>query len=140
MIVLDTNVVSALIHPVPQVAVASWFADHATSSLYLTAVNEAELRYGLAIMPQGRRRDGLASALERMLRGGFANRILPFDGDAAAAYAEIAAARRIAGRPVSHADSQIAAIALSRGMAVATRNLRDFANMGIDTIDPWEGG
>ena len=138
MIVLDTNVVSALIHPVPQVAVTSWFADRATSSLYLTAVNEAELRYGLAIMPRGRRRDGLASALERMLRGGFASRILPFDSDAARAYAEIASARRTAGRPASLADSQIAAIARSRGMAVATRNVRDFAEMGIDVIDPWE--
>ena len=140
MIVLDTNVVSALIHPVPQVAVASWFADRATSSLYLTAVNEAELRYGLAIMPRGRRRDGLASALERMLTTGFANRILPFDRDAAQAYAEIASSGRAAGRPVSHADSQIAAIARSRGMAVATRNLRDFAEMGIEVIDPWQAG
>ena len=139
MIVLDTNVVSALTHPVPQVAVASWFAGQATSSLYLTAVNEAELRYGMAIMPRGRRRDGLASALERMLRGGFANRILPFDSAAARAYAEIASARRSAGHPVPLADGQIAAIARSRGMAVATRNVRDFAGMGIAVIDPWAG-
>ena len=138
MIVLDTNVVSALIHPVPQVAVVSWFGERETSSLYLTAVNEAELRYGLAIMPRGRRRDELASALERMLRGGFANRILPFDSAAARAYAEIASARRPAGRPAPLADCQIAAIARSRGMAVATRSLRDFAEIGIEMIDPWE--
>lgn len=140
MIVLDTNVVSALINPVRDTAVSSWFADRATSSLYLTAINEAELRFGLAIMPPGRRRDGLASALERMLRAGFASRILPFDSDAATAYAEIGAARRRSGRPVSHSDCQIAAIARSRGMAVATRNLRDFADMGIAVIDPWDAG
>ena len=73
-----------------------------------------------------------------MLRTGFSSRILPFDSDAARAYAEVASGRRAAGRPVSHADCQIAAIARSRGMAVATRNVRDFVDMGIDVIDPWE--
>ena len=138
MIVLDTNVVSALINPMRDAAVSSWFADRVTSSLYLTAVNEAELRFGLAIMPPGRRRDGLASALERMLRTGFANRILPFDSDAAMAYAAVASGRRASGRPVAQADCQIAAIARSRGMAVATRNVRDFVDMGIAVIDPWD--
>ena len=138
MIVLDTNVVSGLMLPERDSATASWMAGQATSNLYLTAVTEAELRFGLAIMPPGRRRDGLASALERMLRTGFANRVLPFDREAASAYAEIAAARRRTGRPISQPDCQIAAIARSRGMAVATRNLRDFEDMGIDVIDPWE--
>ena len=138
MIVLDTNVVSGLMLTVRDSATASWMAGQVTSSLYLTAVTEAELRFGLAIMPAGRRRDGLSSALERMLRGGFANRVLPFDREAASTYAEIAAARRRIGRPISQLDCQIAAIARSRGMAVATRNLRDFAEMGIDLIDPWD--
>ena len=138
MIVLDTNVVSGLMLPVRDGATASWMAGQATSSLYLTAVTEAELRFGLAIMPAGRRRDGLSSALERMLRAGFANRVLPFDRQAASTYAEIAADRRRIGRPISQPDCQIAAIARSRGMAVATRNLRDFAETGIDLIDPWE--
>ena len=106
--------------------------------VYLTTITEAELRYGFAIMPEGRRREGLESALERMLHDAFARRILPFDSDAAIAYAEIADGRRAAGRPVSPADCQIAAIARSRGMAVATRNVRDFVDMGIDVIDPWE--
>ena len=137
VLVFDTNVLSELMRPTPSAAITSWVAERATSSLHLTAVSEAELRYGLAIMPPGRRRDGLAEGLERMLRTGFANRILPFDSAAASAYAEIAAARRAMGRPMPEADCQIAAIARSRDMAVVTRNVRDFADAGIDVIDPW---
>ena len=140
MFVLDTNVVSELMRPVPDPVVASWVANRATASLFLTAFIEAELRFGLAVMPPGRRRDGLAAGLERMLQPGFTNRVLPFDSAAARAYAEIAAARRAAGRPVSHPDNQIAAIAHSRGMAVATRNIRDFEDMGIVVINPWVVG
>ena len=137
MFVLDTNVVSELMRPTPEPAVSSWVAGLATATLFLTAITEAELRSGLAVMPPGSRRDGLAAGLERMLRPGFANRILPFDSAAARAYAEIAAARRVIGRPVSHPDGQTAAIAHSRGMAVATRNIRDFEDMGIALINPW---
>ena len=137
MLVIDTNVVSELMRPTPNAVIASWIAERATSSLHLTAVSEAELRFGLAIMPPGRRRDGLAEGLERMLRTGFANRVLPFDSAAAAAYAEIAAARRAMGRPMPQADCQIAAIARSRGMAIVTRNVSDFVDVGIDVIDPW---
>ena len=137
MFVLDANVVSDLMRLAPDPAVASWVVGRATASLFLTAISEAELRFGLAVMPPGRRRDGLAAGLERMLRPGFANRILPFDSTAARDYAGIAAARRAAGRPVSQLDSQIAAIAHSRGMAVATRNIRDFEGMGIALINPW---
>ncbi len=137
MPVFDTNVLSELMRPAPNTAITSWVAEQTTSTLYLTAVSEAELRYGLAIMPPGRRRDGLAQGLERMLRTGFANRILPFDSSAAYTYAEIAAARRALGRPMPEADCQIAAIARSRDMAVVTRNVRDFADTGIGVIDPW---
>ncbi len=140
MLVIDTNVLSELMRPTPDSVVASWIAERATASLYLTAVSEAELRFGLAIMPPGRRRDGLAEGLERMLRSGFANRVLPFDSTAASAYAEIASARRAIGRPMPEADCQIAAIARSRGMAVVTRNVRDFADSGIDVMDPWTDG
>ena len=139
MVVLDTNVLSELMRPAADRAIAAWFADRATSSLYLTAVSEAELRFGIAIMPSGRRRDGLAEGLERMLRTGFGNRILPFDSRAAHAYAEIAAARRRMGRRIPEADCQIAAIARSHGMAVATRNVGDFSDTGIEVIDPWAG-
>jgi len=137
VLVFDTNVLSELMRPAPNTAIVSWVAERATSSLHLTAISEAELRYGLAIMPPGRRRDGLAQGLERMLRTGFANRILPFDSAAASAYAEIAAARRTMGRPMPEADCRIAAIARSRGMEVVTRNARDFAEAGVDVIDPW---
>ncbi len=137
VLVFDTNVLFELMRPTPSTAITSWVAERATSSLHLTAVSEAELRFGLAIMPPGRRRDGLAQGLERMLRTGFANRILPFDSAAASAYAEIAATRRAMGRPMPEADCQIAAIARSRDMAVVTRNVRDFADAGIDVIDPW---
>ena len=137
MLVVDTNVLSELMRPTPNAVVASWIAERATSSLHITAVSEAELRLGLAIMSPGRRRDGLAEGLERMLRTGFANRILPFDSGSASAYAEIAAARRAMGRPMSEVDCQIAAIARSRGMAVATRNVRDLSDAGVDVIDPW---
>ncbi|MCY3877765.1 MAG: type II toxin-antitoxin system VapC family toxin [Rhodobacteraceae bacterium] len=137
MLVSDTNVLSELMRPAPNTVISSWVAERATSSLHLTAVSEAELRFGLAIMPPGRRRDGLAAGLERMLRTGFANRILPFDSAAASAYAETAAVRRAMGRPMPEADCQIAAIARSRGMAVVTRNVRGFAEADIDVIDPW---
>ena len=138
MFILDTNVVSELMRPAPDPAIASWVAERATSSLFLTAVTEAELRFGLAVTPPGKRRDGLAVGLERMLETGFANRILPFDSAAARTYAGIAAARRRRARPPAQADCQIAAIARSRGMAVATRNVRDFEEMGIDVFNPWD--
>ena len=143
VLVFDTNMLFELMRPTPNSAIASWVAERATSTLHLTVVSEAELGYGLAIMQPGRRCDGLVQGLEglegleRMLRTGFANRILPFDSPAASAYAETAAARRAVGRPTPEADCQIAAIACSRGMAVVTRNVRDFADAGIDVIDPW---
>ena len=137
MVVLDTNVVSELMRPAPDPTVEAWVTGRAAATLFFSAVGEAELLYGVAIMSAGQRRDALASEIEAMLREDFAGRVLPFDSEAARAYAEIAAARRADGRPVSQADVQIASIACSRGMAVATRNVRDFADMGIDIIDPW---
>ena len=123
----------------PNPDVESWIADHPADSLYFSAVGEAELLYGLAVMPAGRRRDKFSSEIDAMLREDFKGRVLPFDGAAARSYADIAAARRLAGRPVAPADCQIAAIAHSRGLAVTTRNVRNFEDMGIDVIDPWMG-
>ena len=137
MIVLDTNVVSELMRRSPDPAVEAWVEGYALEDLFFSAVAEVELRYGAATMPAGRRRDTLASDIEAMLHASFENRILPFDSAAARAYAEISAARRAAGRPVSYPDTQIAAIAHSRGMAVATRNIRDFEGIGIALINPW---
>lgn len=137
MIVLDTNVVSELMRPSPNPAVERWVAARPAARLFFSAVGEAELRYGVAIMSAGRRRDALASAIETMLREDFAGRVLPFDSDAARAYAEIASTCRAAGRPVAQADGQVAAITRSCGMALATRNIRDFEDMGITLLDPW---
>ena len=136
-VLLDTNVVSELIRKSPDPAVEEWAAGHPLEELFFSAVGEAELRYGAAILPLGRRRATLVSDIERMLRDAFENRVLPFDSEAARAYADIAAMRRSAGCPVAPADCQIAAIARSRNIAVATRNVRDFEDVDIEVVDPW---
>ena len=136
-IVLDTNVVSELIRKAPDPAVEAWAAGHALEDLFFSAIGEAELRYGAAILPAGRRRESLVSDIERMLSDAFDDRVLPFDSGAARAYADIAAMRRSVGRSVSPADCQIAAIARSRDMALATRNVRDFDGTVIDVVNPW---
>lgn len=138
-VLLDTNVVSELLRPSPNQSVERWVANRPAADLHFSAVGEAELRYGVAILPTGRRRDALALAVEAILREDFDDRVLPFDSEAAREYADIAASRRAAGRPVAPADVQIAAIARSRGMCVATRNVRDFEGMEIELVDPWDG-
>ncbi len=140
MIVLDTNVVSELIRPRPDTNVVDWVAGQAMDTLYLSTVSEAELRYGIAILPTGVRRDRLVAEVEGMLREDFAGRILSFDSSAAQAYAVIAAARRAAGHPIHHADCQIAAIAHSRRASVATRDVDGFDGSGIEVINPWTLG
>lgn len=137
---LDTSVVSELMRESPEPAVARWVSDHPVEDLFLSAVSEAELRYGAAILPSGRRRETLFFfKIEGMLGDAFEDRVLPFDSDAARAYGFIAAARRSAGRPVASADRRIAAIAAARRMRLATRNVRDFEEMGIEVVDPWAG-
>ena len=136
---LDTNVVSELMRESPEPAVARWVSGHPVEDLFLSAVSEAELRYGAAILPLGRRRETLFFKIEAMLRDAFDDRILPFDGDAARTYGHIAAARRSVGRPVASTDCQIAAIAAARRMRLATRNVRDIEDMGIEIVNPWAG-
>ena len=136
---LDTNVVSELMRESPEPTVARWVSGHPVEDLFLSAVSEAELRYGAAILPMGRRRERLFFKIEAMLRDAFEDRVLPFDGDAARTYAHTPAARRSAGRPVASADCQIAAIAAAHRMRLATRNVRDFEDMGIEIVDPWAG-
>ena len=140
MFAIDTNVASELMRPEPVPAVADWIAGRDAEEIYLTAVSEAELLYGIAILPTGRRRNTLEAAMNRWLDQGFRERILPFDSAAARAYAEIAADRRRAGRPISLADCQIAAICRSRGAALVTRNARDFEVTRIKVVDPWSAG
>lgn len=137
MILLDTNILSELMRAAPEAAVEQWLADQPAVSVFISAITEAELRYGLALLPPGKRRSALAVEIENMLREDFSGRILPFDSPAAIAFAEIAAERRQAGRPISQADAQIAAIARSRGAALATRNVLDFEGCGIEIVNPW---
>ena len=137
MIVIDTNVVSELMRMTPEPAVMTWFSGQDSAELYLTAVSEAELRAGAAILPAGRRRDRLTAEVDAVVREDFAGRVLPFDSAAAKAYAAIAASRRSMGRPILEADCQIAAIARASDAAVATRNGADFEHCGIALIDPW---
>ena len=137
MIVLDTNVVSELMRGNPRPAVLAWLDDQLARNLFVTAVTEAEIRAGIAFLPEGKRRRGLAEAAERAFGELFSGHVLPFDGEAARAYAGIAARRRKAGRPIAQADCQVAAISHSRGAVVATRNVRDFEETGVDVIDPW---
>lgn len=138
MFLIDTNVISELMRATPAPSVLSWFSTQDPSTLYLSAVTEAELRTGIAILPEGQRRKALKAALDATISEDFEGRILPFDTDAAKAYAEIAAGRRSAGRPIADADCQIAAIAREAAMPVVTRNTRDFEGCGIGLINPWD--
>ena len=137
MFVLDTNVVSEMMKECPDADVLAWLDSQITETLFITAVTEAEIRTGIAILPDGQRRRLLNDAAERAFGVYFTDRILSFDSAAAQFYALIAADRKAAGRPISQADCQIAAIARSRGSAVATRNVDDFAGCGIEVLNPW---
>jgi predicted nucleic acid-binding protein len=138
VIVLDTNVLSELARAEPDQAVTSWIARQRRGELCTTAISEAELAYGLAHLPGGRRRDLLAAAVARLLGEGLGGRVLPFDRAAAGAYGAFVAARRAAGRPVATADAQIAAIARARGaLLIATRDLGGFQDCGVRLADPW---
>jgi predicted nucleic acid-binding protein len=138
VIILDTNVVSELMKATPAERVLGWIAAQPASALYTTSITEAEILHGLALLPTGKRRNALESAAEAMLREDFAGRILPFGSEAAHAYARIAAERRRAGRPISHFDAQIAAIARSTGGAIATRNVTDYDRCGVKILNPWD--
>ena len=137
MIILDTNVISELLRPAPEPKVEHWLSAQEGLNVYLTSISEAELRFGLAIMGNGKHRAALVDAVDRILREDLAGRILPFDSNAAQSFATIAAARRSAGRPIAQADCQIASIARACGATVATRNTPDFEGCEIDLINPW---
>jgi hypothetical protein len=137
VILLDTNILSELMRPTPAPVVERWLASQPDASIFISAITEAELRYGVALLPAGKRRTTLTAEIEGMLDQDFGGRILPFDSLAAQAFAIIASDRRQAGRPISQADAQIAAIARSRGASIATRNVPDFGGCGVEVIDPW---
>jgi len=137
MILLDTNVISELMRPRPEPRVEEWLASQPGTDCFITAITDAELRYGIEIMPPGQRRQQFQIALAGMLEQDFAGRILAFDSAAAVAYATIAADRRRMGSPISQMDAQIAAIAHCNGATLATRNVADFQDCGISIVDPW---
>ena len=136
MIVLDTNVVSEAMKPEPHPAVMSWLNAQAAPTLYLSSVTLAELLFGIAALPVGRRKDMLSKALDGVL-GLFRDRILPFDTDAARRYAELAVTARGAGRGFPTPDGYSAAIAAARGFMVASRDTAPYETARVPVINPW---
>ena len=137
MIILDTNVLSELWRPRPSTGALAWLRSQPSDALFTTAINEAEILYGIELLAPGRRRRELESLARAIFGQDFMGRVLPFDSAAAREYAQIAAARRRAGRPMPEADAQIAAIGRSRGASIATRDMADFADCGVRVLSPW---
>ncbi len=137
MIVLDTNVISEAMKPEPHPAVRAWLNAQAAETLYLSSVTLAELLFGVGALPAGKRKDLLTQALEGLTQL-FRDRVLPFDMDAARRYAELAVKARIAGRGFPTPDGYIAAIAVSRGFMVASRDTAPYVAANVSFINPWE--
>lgn len=138
MILIDTNIVSAIMAPAPVNAVVDWLNTHDTMLLYLSTITIAEIGYGLRVLPNGKRKKLLAERFKAFVAKGFEQRVLSFDAPAAYQYAEVMGHRKEIGRPLSIADGQIASIALVNDFAVATRNIRDFEDCGVKLINPFE--
>ena len=139
MIVLDTNVLSALMRTEPDAAVVSWLDRQSPESIWTTAVTVLEVRFGLELLAEGRRRQHIEMAFAQMLQQDLQNRVLPFDRAAAEEAARLAARRQRSGRPVDFRDTEIAGIVLIRRATLATRNLRHFEDLEIALVDPWSG-
>ena len=138
MIVLDTNVISEMMSPTPSAAVSRWFGTQDIAELFTTAITEAEIFFGLALLPAGRRRGALEAAARILFGNRLSGRVLALDSAAAQQMFQIAARRQLAGKRMNFPDAQIAGIALSRNAAVATRDQHDFVQCGIKLIDPWQ--
>lgn len=138
MLILDTNVISEIMQSLPTPCVMEWWSQQQANELFTTTVTLAEILYGIELLPRGKRRDKLLAEAEAMFAQDFAGRILPFDEEAARAFAEIAAGRRAQGRPIAEFDAQIAAIARSRRAVLATRNAADFEDCGLRLANPWQ--
>lgn len=137
MILLDTNVISALMRSTIEPRVAAFIRTHRQTDLFTASLCEAEIRYGIARLPRSRRRDALESAFQAFLESGFAHRVIPFDRTSAAGYARVRARRDAAGLPVNTQDAIIAGTALAYGAVIATRNVADFVHCGITVANPW---
>jgi hypothetical protein len=138
LIVLDTNVISELLRAEPIAAVSAWSRQARLQPLYTTAICEAELLLGVALMPAGRRRDILRDGLTAIFANQFAQRILSFDSAAAPHYASVIARRREIGRPIDQSDAQIAAICRLHGATIATRDVGGFEGLEIEIFNPWK--
>ena len=140
MLILDTNVISETMLPVPSPRVVAWWSQQGKSEeLHITTLTVTEILFGIELLQQGKRRTTLLAGAETMFGRVFAGRILPFDEEAARAFPQVAASRRDQGRPIAEFDAQIAAIARSRGAALATRNTADFEGCGVRLVNPWLG-
>lgn len=137
MILLDTNVVSEPLKASGDMNVLAWIDAQIIDTLYLSTISVAELRFGIAVLPEGKRRDALHSSLEQRVLPLFAGRILPFDAPASQAYAMLRARARTAGQAIAPTDGYIAAIAVTQGFAVATRDTAPFDAAGLVVINPW---
>ena len=137
MIVLDTNLISEAMKPEPNTAVLAWLNDQVAETLYLSSVTLAELLFGIAALPTGKRKDRLAQALDGLMAL-FRDRVLPFDVDAAEYYAELAITAKSSGRGFPTPDGYIAAIAASRGFIVASRDTAPYEAVSVSVINPWE--
>ncbi|MDF2604171.1 type II toxin-antitoxin system VapC family toxin [Sphingomonas sp.] len=139
MILLDTNVVSEAMKPAPDEAVRAWLDAQAAETLFLSSVTIAELMFGIGALPEGKRKERLTEALDGVMEL-FADRVLPFDVDAARRYADLAVKARAAGKGFPTPDGYIAAIAAAEGFAVATRDNSAFDAANVTVIDPWKAG
>ncbi|MEO7727711.1 MAG: type II toxin-antitoxin system VapC family toxin [Burkholderiales bacterium] len=138
MIVLDTNVLSALMRQAPDAPVIAWLDHQPAESVWITSITLFEARLGLALLPKGRRRLTLETAFAQLLENDLENRVLDFDSAAATEAALLAAQRQKTGRSVDMRDTQIAGIALARRATLATRNVRHFQDLNVPVVDPWE--
>jgi len=138
MIILDTNVLSELMKPNPSPEVVSWTESNLSAELFIATITQAEILYGIELLPDGKRKNNLQFAAKLMFEEDFNQRILPFDQLAAKFYASIASSRKKSGKPISQFDAQIAAIAKSRGANISTRNEKDFTKCGVKVINPWK--
>jgi toxin FitB len=138
MILLDTNVLSELMRPNPSRRVRAWMKLQRAEAIFTSSVSEAEVLYGIELLPTGRKRTALLHAAKNMFSIDIAGRVLPFDSAAAGYCASIAAKRKTLGRPISQFDAQIAAIAVRSKLSLATRNVRDFGGCGLNVINPFE--
>jgi len=138
MILLDTNVISEPLRRAPEARVINWIDAQSLETLYLSAITVAELRFGVATLPVGKRRDELQSSLENQILPLFSGRVRPFELDCTAAYAELMAKAKSAGLAIAAADGYIAAIAATNRFSVATRDVSPFQAAGVNVINPWD--